>query len=476
MKKLIYSALGLAVLFASSCKKDLQVNDQKPLVSGPTVDTLVGEITASVSLTKTTYIKGIVHIKPNVTLTIPAGTTMIGSPGGAVLDTVNLEVNKGAIIVMQGGKIIANGTPTSPIVWTSSKPSGSRNYGDWGGLVILGKAPIKTASGATTNIFEALPVTDSRGTYGGTDANDNSGSVTYNRFEFGGGEVLKPNQEINGVTFCGVGRGTTFHHVEVSNAGDDGFEFFGGTINVHHLISFGNKDDDYDFDEAYKGDLQFIIAYRNNLCDNSGSHMIELDNNASSNDYYPATNHTMPFIANATFFGPHSTVPRAGSGGHFDGAIYVRRAGRIILANSILVCDSFKVALGVTPTTRDAIDNITPATPDHSYIRYNLWQTYGGGNAVVWDNDEGNDIADGTANAAPDNALIAELGNATQQNAAVTNPADMKLDGSLKPIAGSPALSGGVSLTSIDPFFVSTTQRGAVELPMYGLLQEHGFQ
>lgn len=474
MKKLIIGAMSVATIFAVSCKKDVvSPSADKPLILSGTADpdTLVGNISVNTTVTRTTYIQGIVFVDSGATLTINAGVTLIGSPGGVGIDTVNLENNKGTVVVSQGCKIVANGTATSPIVWTSSKAVGSRSYGDWGGLVVLGKAPIKTTTCATTNAFEGLNVSNPHNKYGGTDPNDNSGSVTYNRFEFGGGAIYLPNQEINGVTLCGVGRGTTFHHVEVSNAGDDGFEFFGGTINVHHLLSYGNKDDDFDFDEMYQGDLQFIIGFRNDLCDNSGSHMIELDGNASANQCGDTTKgHTNPFIANATLIGPRSLVARAGSGGHFDGGVYVRRVGRIKLANSYIQADSFPAALGVTPTTRNPIDNICPSCADHSYIVRNVWQT-GSAHTVVWDNDEGNDIVDGTAFLDPDNPLITILGGGPQNlNTAVVNPwkafpvtpGDIKLDGALKPQAGSALLAGGLALNGIDPFFVGTTQRGAV--------------
>lgn len=461
MKKLIFAAMGVATIFASSCKKDVSGSDEKPLIPGTTVDTLRGEITVNTTVTRTTYLQGMVYVKPGITLTVNAGVTIKGSPGGVVPDTVNLVNNKGTLIVEKGGKLIANGTPTSPIVWTSSAAPGARNYGDWGGIVLFGNAPIKTATGATQNTYEAFAATDPRNLYGGSDPNDNSGSITYNRIEFGGGVVLRPNQEVNGLTFSGVGRGTVVHHVEVLNSGDDAFEFFGGTVNAHHLLSFGNKDDDYDFDEAYSGNLQFIIAFRTDLADNSGSEIVELDNNAAAADFFPATNHTTPTIVNATFIGPHSLAVRAGSGGRFDAAVYVRREGRIRLANSLIISDSLPAALAFTPTTRNAVDNISPSTPDHSFIRYNIFQTYSP-TAVTWDNDESNPIVDGTSTAAFDGLLVGELASGTQGNSALTHPADFKLDGFLKPLAGSPALSGGVALNGLDPFFVGTTQRGAV--------------
>lgn len=460
MKKVIFTAMGMATIFAISCKKGIDKTDvEKPLVPGATVDTLRGSITVNTTLSKTTYLQGVVYVDPGITLTIPAGITVKGSPGSGAPDTLNLLNNKGTLIVQKGGKLVCNGTANSPVVFTSNQPAGSRNFGDWGGVVLLGQAPIKTQTGATTNNFEALPISDPRNFYGGTNPNDTSGSIRYTRIEFAGGITAKPNQEVNGLTLCGVGKGTTLEYIEVSNSGDDGFEFFGGTVNGRYLLSFGNKDDDFDFDEAYNGALQFIIAYRNDLCDNSGSEMIETDNNAAAADF-PGSPHTTAFIGNATFIGPHSLTARPGSGGRFDGAVWVRRDSRLRLANSLISSDSLPVALGVSPTTRQHFDGIAGAV-DPTFVYYNIWQTYSVP-GVVWDNDEGNPIVDGTFNASPDNVLIGLLGDATRKNSVVATPADFKLDGALKPLPGSPALTGGVSLTTYNPFFVSTTERGAV--------------
>jgi hypothetical protein len=468
MKKLILGAMGAAALFAVSCKKDIKVDSlEKPLIPGATVDTLVGNITVNTTLTKTTYLRGIVFVDSLVTLTVNPGVTIIGSPGAATPDLNNLSNNKGVLFVRRGGKLIANGTATSPIVWTSSKSAGTRNFGDWGGIVLAGSAPIKTTSGATTNIYEAfaaaLPADQPKFQYGGTNAADNSGSIRYNRIEFAGGTVLAANQEVNGLTLAGVGNGTTLDYIEVSNSGDDAFEFFGGTVNAKHLISFGNKDDDYDFDEAYLGNLQFIIAYRNDLADNSGSAFIESDNNSGAVSFFPGTNFTRATIANATFIGPSSLTVRAGSGGRFDGGIYFRRNSRINFANSLVICDSLPVAIGVTPTSRPNIDNLVGAV-DPSFFRNNVFQTYSA-NAVVWDDDESNPIGVGTdltATARPDNVLIGVLGAPAQANTALPTPADFKLNAFLVPQAGSPGLAGGLSLTFLNPFFTNTTQRGGV--------------
>jgi hypothetical protein len=452
MKKLIYAAVGLAVVFATSCKKDIDGNDdQKPLIIGSSVDTLVGEITVNTTVTRETYLKGIVFVKPGVTLTVNAGVTIKGSLGGAVPDLINFENNKGTLIVEKGGILNAVGTPTAPVIWTSPNPAGSRGVGDWGGIVILGNAPIINKDGGTTNTYEAFRTAtpDPRFSYGGTNATENSGTIAYNRIDFAGGVVLLPNQEVNGLTFGGVGSGTTVHHVEVSNNGDDGFEFFGGTVNADHLISYSNRDDDFDFDEAYNGRLQFIIAYRTDLADVSGSEFIESDNNSLAIDYGL---NTTPFIANATFIGPTSLVTRGGIGS-FDGGIYVRRQSRIRFANSLVAGQVLPSVIASTPTT-DASLLLPTSDPDASPIVFNIFESQST-TPVVKDANESNPI--GTVVNTP---LYNYLASPANGNSAVPNYAGFKLDGTLKPLSGSPALSGGINLSSYG--FVGTTQRGAV--------------
>ena len=451
MKQLILSVMGLALL-ATSCKKESSdYTLDKELVPGATVDTLVGDITFNTTVSKTTYLKGIVYVRPGVTLTVNPGVTIKGSLGPGSPDLSNQANNKGTLVVMAGGKLIANGTASNPIIWTSENTTaGTRNYGDWGGVVLYGQAPIITSTGASTNSFEGLRIFSvEKNTYGGNLANDNSGSMTYNRIEFAGGVVAAANQEVNGLTLCGVGAGTVLHHVEVSNSGDDGFEFFGGTVNVDHLLSFGNKDDDYDFDEGFQGRLQFIIAYRNDLADNSGSEIIELDNNAAS---FVGAFRTLPFIANATFVGPTSLTPRAGSLGRFDGTVYVRRQGRIRLVNSIIAGQALPSVVASTNST-DAAMLVQPITADGaSPIANNIFQT-SSATPVVKDADESNPISP----VVNDPLLQALIANS---NSAVGTFADYKLDGALKPLAGSPALSGGLNLSAFG--FIGTVQRGAV--------------
>jgi hypothetical protein len=320
--------------------------------------------------------------------------------------------------------------------------------------VLLGNAPIRTATNATSQIYEAfrttVPTPDPRFTYGGANAADNSGSIAYNRIEFAGGVVLIANQEVNGLTFAGVGNGTVVHHVEIANCGDDGFEFFGGTVNAHHLLSFGSKDDDFDFDEAYQGALQFIIAYRTDLADVSGSEIVESDNNSAAADFGP---NTKAFIANATFIGPTSLTVRPGVTGTFDGGIYVRRASQLIVANSLVAGNALTNIVAGTASTKASF-LLAPTDPNATAIAFNVFQT-SSATPVVLDANESNPIS-----LTNDNDILNAL--VANGNSAVATFNDFKLNTFLVPQAGSPALSGGTPLNSFNPFFVGTTQRGAV--------------
>ena len=468
MKRILITACGLAAILALSCKKEVTSDTQKPLIISTvtSVDTLRGDILADTTVTRTTFLEGIVYVRPGVTLTINPGVTILGKTTlcGVAPDLVDLTNNKGTLVIEKGGKLIANGTCSQPIVWTSTNPVGSRNVGDWGGLVILGDAPIKTTTGATTNNFEAFAsLTNGRNGYGGTNAADNSGSVTFNRFEFGGGTVTAPNAEVNGLTLCGVGNGTTLNHIEVSNSGDDGFEWFGGTVNADHLLSFSNKDDDFDFDEGYRGNLQFIIAFRTDVADNSGSEMIELDNNASASAF-PGTLRTRPFIANATLIGPASATPRANCGGtpadgRFDGGVYVRRNGRIVLVNSLIIAQAFPTAFATTPTTNASFFGARPPLdPDSSAVLNNIFQS-ASATPVVLDGNESNPIV-APSPFTSDAAMISDLGS--KGNTSLALFTDFNLGGLLENQTTSPSFSGGIDLAAAGLPFVGTTERGAV--------------
>jgi hypothetical protein len=207
-------------------------------------------------------------------LTIQPGTVIIGD-----------RASKGALIVQRGSQIIANGTASAPIVFTSERAPGEREAGDWGGLVICGQAPNNLPNDATNRQLEG----GYGAFHGGTDPADNSGSLKYVRLEYAG-IPINPNQEVNSLTLGSVGSGTTIDYVQASFGLDDSFEWFGGTVNAKHLIAYKGLDDDFDTDNGFSGYVQFGVGIRGAaIADQSGSNGFECDNDAAGSSNTPFT-------------------------------------------------------------------------------------------------------------------------------------------------------------------------------------------
>jgi hypothetical protein len=266
----------------------------------PIVD-FEGDVTADKTLSNANryLMKGLIHVKAGATLTIEKGTFIMGD-----------NATKAILLVEPGAKIMAEGTADEPIVFTSQAAEGVRRAGDWGGIVILGKGPVNFPGGYGN--IEGILSTATGTTYGGgasPDANDNSGVLRYIRIEFAG-VILSPDNEVNGITFAGVGRGTKVDHIMVRHALDDCFEFFGGTVDAHHLICQYNQDDGFDFDNGYQGRLQFLVLQQdpNHPGEDNG---FESDNDAAGSGNLPQTN---PTVFNATICGKNTdpTGPQFG--------------------------------------------------------------------------------------------------------------------------------------------------------------------
>lgn len=294
----------------------------------PSDSTISGNITVNRVLNKNKVylLQGFVYVKDGATLTIPAGTLILGE-----------KSTQGSLIIERGGKLIANGTATEPIVFTSQQPTGLRSRGDWGGIVICGRAANNRPGG---NFIPEGNIGSTAG-YGDLgyvqDDNDNSGILRYVRIEFGG-IPFTPNNEINGLTLAAVGRGTTLEHIMVSYNGDDGFEFFGGTVNAKYLISYKNLDDDLDTDFGFSGKIQFGVVYRDPfLSDVSRSEAFESDNDGSGGTPTPRTE---PVFSNITVVGPKrlaSDVSPTNFQSDFYYGIHHRRSTRHNLFNSVLM-------------------------------------------------------------------------------------------------------------------------------------------
>ncbi len=268
-------------------------------------------------------LKGYVYVTAGATLTIDPGVIIKGDK-----DT------KGALIIERGAKIMAMGTIGNPVVFTSNQDAGSRDYGDWGGVIICGKAPTNWNAGQGQ--VEGGP----RSFYGGTDPADNSGEMHYVRIEYGG-IAFSPNNEVNSLTLCGVGNGTQIDHIQVSYGGDDGFEFFGGTVNAKYLVSVGMWDDDFDNDNAYSGKLQFIAAIRDPFsADNSGSKAIESDSYlAGTYSGIPVDNAKMTtaVVSNATLVGPLVSPTSTAFNDQYTAGAHLRRGSSMSILNSVFI-------------------------------------------------------------------------------------------------------------------------------------------
>lgn len=316
MKKNFFkvSLLGMAALSFVACSNDRSIDDDNPNPPAGQFVELTGDLSSQTLQKGTKYlIKGQVFVQSGSTLTIQPGTVIMGD-----------KATKGTLIISKGGKIMAEGTSTEPIVFTSGQPVGTRDRGDWGGLVILGNAPVNQNSPAIEGITPAV-------IFGGNDSNDNSGVLKYVRVEFAGIE-LTPNNETNSITMGGVGKGTTMEYCQVSFGGDDGFEWFGGTINSKHLISFAMWDDDFDVDYGYSGLNQFGLAVRYpSYADQSGSNGFETDNGPNDNDVAP---YTTGVFSNYTIIGPKLTSAQS-INANFQHAMDMRRRTAVTIANSV---------------------------------------------------------------------------------------------------------------------------------------------
>ena len=216
-------------------------------------------------------------------ITIEAGTTIYGESS-----------TDGLLAIRRGSKIIAEGTAEAPIVFTSSKEAGSRARGDWGGLIINGRAPLN-ACGDEADLCEAFGE-GGTGFYGGNDPEDNSGILKYVRVEFAG-TLISPENELNGIAFQGVGSETEVDYIQVHMNADDGVEFFGGNVVVKHVLVTGAGDDSLDWTDGWQGGAQYVILHQS---DDNGDNGIEADNNGESNDAEPRSN---PSLANFTIIG-----------------------------------------------------------------------------------------------------------------------------------------------------------------------------
>jgi hypothetical protein len=339
--------------------KDWTNFDPKNTTYPATTETLEGTISANRTLdaSKVYLLKGFVYVMDGVTLTIPAGTIIRGD-----------QASKASLVVTRGGKLMAEGTASKPIIFTSNKAVGSRAPGDWGGVLLLGKAKNNIPGGE--GLIEG-GFTEPLGKHGGTNDDDNSGVLKYVRVEFPG-IAFQSGNEINGITFGSVGRGTTLDYLQVSYSGDDSYEWFGGSVNAKHLVSIANIDDVFDFDNGYTGKLQYLVAQRDPaLADQAGqSNGIESDNSEKAFTTEPRTR---PVISNLTLIGPGEKADPK-----HENANLWRRGSKMVLANSVFI--NFRYGLAV----RD-IETGNALTDGSSLIKNNIYNSVEAGKELAVD-------------------------------------------------------------------------------------------
>jgi hypothetical protein len=248
------------------------------------VRVLRGRFTSDVTLTRDIYwvIRGTVFFHEPARLTIEPGTHIIGE-----------TATRGTLVIDRGAQIIADGRANAPIVFTSDQPVGQRRRADWGGLILNGRAPLNLPGGVGLGEGDT-------GAYGGDNPDDNSGILRYVRVEFAGIE-FSPDNELNGIAFQGVGRGTTVEYVHVKFNKDDCVEMFGGTVDLKHIIVTACGDDSIDWTFGWTGRVQYAIVQQRGDDADRG---IEADNNGNNNDLLPRSH---PTIYNLTLIGDPDT-------------------------------------------------------------------------------------------------------------------------------------------------------------------------
>ncbi|MFZ5785348.1 MAG: hypothetical protein ACOY3Y_02800 [Acidobacteriota bacterium] len=359
------------------------------------------------------------------TLTIEPGVRVLGEAGSS-------------LVVTREAKIHAVGTAAAPIVFTSAKPAGQRARGDWGGLVLLGKATINVTGGEEK--IEGFAASQTGTVYGGTSDGHDCGKLRYVRIEFAGFE-LAPDNELNGLTVGGCGSATEIDYVQAHMGADDGVEMFGGTASLKHILITQPDDDGLDWDFGWRGKVQFLIVQQTTTHGNYG---IEADSNKNNND---ATPRSAPELWNVSLLGS-SAAP--GTAGKLQGGILFRRGTAGKLTNSLIAFFADDAAdVADAATAAQAKSGALAITKSVFHLNAKL---AGSWPAEAKDNDGGFDesahfTASATGNRYADPQLVSPFALGTP---------------SFMPQPGSPVLSGGATPPADGFFDTAATFAGAI--------------
>ena len=326
MKRVLSIFMLSFIIVTTACKK----SDNGPTLPNNSGDTtsvsgdIRGIITSDQHWTKdkTYRLRGYVYVTNGATITIDPGTKIVSNKDSA-----------GVLVIYRGAKIMAEGTSSEPVVFTSNETN--PQPGDLGGIVLVGQA----RGNGNHSVLEG-GVDPQFSVFGGTNDADNSGVLKYVRIEYAG-KAVNPGDEINGLSLYGVGSGTTIDYVEIIRGLDDAFEFFGGTVNCKHLIAYNCADDDFDMDDGYSGKIQYAISIKDpSFTDNKGttgdiSNNFEVDNVNPSNGFlWTRSPVTFPVLSNFTAVGPNNA---SGTSPDYGYGMRWRRGAKFILANSIVI-------------------------------------------------------------------------------------------------------------------------------------------
>jgi hypothetical protein len=405
--------------------------------AGGTPATMVN-VTATITASTTWTADKVYILPPETKVAVKAPAVLTIEPGTQIWGQAN-----SALVITRGAKIMAEGTKDKPIVFTSSKPAGMRAPGNWGGLIIMGKAPINANKLATPpsdeTFFEAYGANEEDGKFGGTDAADSSGSLKYVRIEFGG-YAFMPNREWNNLTLCGVGTGTTIDFIQSHAGADDGVEFFGGTVNVKHLVLSQNEDDGFDTDNGYVGKAQFVIIQGVSPKGTDASNGYESDNHAAEASYR-AEPRTIPTAYNVTSIGKkdHTVASfgalfRRGTGGKYYNHLVINWSGG-------------------AAEIRDAA-TVEQLTPGNLFIKNSIFFN-NGPTGTNWPAPMATDVADEKMIFMAADWMNREVDPTLTDALNLTTP-------NFAPKAGSPALTGGATPPADGFFDATATFVGAV--------------
>jgi len=440
--KTIYVIISL-LLFATAfqaCKKNQDATTLiKPVVKLPEQIRINRTLKSDTVYT----FESSVIVTENAILTIEPGTVIKSKPLA--------KGRSGSIVIDRGAKIMAIGTPEQPIVFTSGSPVGQQQHGDWGGLYMLGKAPVSAYDQNTGEQLSEMPFRAAIGYVGGGNIpNDNSGVLKYVRIEFAG----DGSENSYGLGCVGVGSGTTIENIQASYTQASGFGFYGGTVNARNLVAFNNRLAGFVYANGYTGKQQFIVSYKHPYFAAQGSFIYTCDGVLIFNDISnnPLVKSTRPIISNLTIIGPYNN-PGYNEQMPWNAAVNISYGSAVVLNNAVMMgmpkggikfSDDAAAGHLLNGTTVFSNNLVHSNTPDEAF-------TIDPNNVFSIDAAFVNSYALSHHN----------TNYKTPDLLSLTDPFNFKLPGML-PAAASPALAGAnFAGEDFNGFFQKVTYRGA---------------